>query len=258
MAVSVQIGCVLVLGYLGFLAVSIITVRYSSATPITPGLEIVDFSGLPPVAQRRFDQMDETIKAISFRPVFYLRHAASGNMTGYIRFYINDAARDTATYYVFLQKQVRRTYMKFYCEYQSDCRNGYTVITINGDRASIFKRGGNFVIQDCAGIDDPIRLYEMHEQKCIRLRIASEKLLPGQGRELEYILSALKKDLQTQVKNGYYVFDVAQDAYRLTWKGAVLFTLKIFHRSRWWDSGTALDERDANVHDASTASGSKN
>jgi hypothetical protein len=257
MAAIVLIGCLLIGIYLALLAFSIVTVHSGSTMAIEPKLEIIQWPDIPVVVQPYFRQLDETLEAVSFKPVFYLlylQHPASTELTGYIRFFVNDVDRDTAMVSVLLQKMDRRVSVKSYCEYLSDYRNGCDILTNNNSQPSIYNKKRSTLIQKYPKVADPVRLYEIHKHRCASLNIASEKTIPMKGHELDYILSALKKDIQMQVKNGFYVLDAVHNVYQLTWKGAILFTLKIFHFSRWWETGAAVDESDAGSGVASEGS----
>ncbi len=216
--------------YFILLIFSTIKVHSVQTTDVEPKIEIIELSDIPQDIILCFNKDDDDLGKILFESIFYLKYIFSKNLISYIRFYINYHESDTAMAVFFKQKINNKVNTISYYEYQSDFNNGYCILTNNSNQPSIFKRDSKIKIKKYQKVKDPIKLYDKHKQQCQLFKSTSYKTVPKKGDELNSIITAFKRDIQYQVTYGYYYLDKINNVYRLTWKGAIVHTFKIFTR----------------------------
>ncbi|MBN1782235.1 hypothetical protein JW948_13970 [bacterium] len=187
----------------------------------------MDPSGVPLDILRQFDVSDSLLRQVSFEPLFYVKYVPSENLTGHIRFYVNDHEKDTVMHVHFKQRTNSGIKTFSYYEFQSGFSDNFCVDTNNYNLPRIFKRGPKTAVYNHGGIKNPVELYEKHRVHTSSASNTAYKIIPNKGDAFKYIVDSLKEEIEEQVKFGYYYWDPASRLFRVTWKGAIIYTFNV-------------------------------
>ena len=100
------LGILLVLLFilLIWLITSIVQVHSSQSLDFDSQIKILDSIAIPKNIKAQFDSFDNVLRSILFEPIFYLEHTHLNDLTGYIRYYVNYAEKDTLMIVYFKQQ----------------------------------------------------------------------------------------------------------------------------------------------------------
>jgi hypothetical protein len=143
--------------------------------------------------------------------------------------WVNDETKDTANIAVIETKNIliNSITRTIFIEFISDYGNDREINTNNSGMPAIFKYHKNKTIIKIPGLNDPHKLYKIHNHIVNKLSPKGEKRLPEAGKEMEFMTDGLISELKRQQDFGIYKFDSSSNSFRLTWKGAVIMTFKL-------------------------------
>jgi hypothetical protein len=151
------------------------------------------------------------------------------NTDTYYSLWVNKETKDNALIAVIETKNtlINSIIRTIFIEYITDYGSGTEINTNNSGMPNIFKYLENKVIIKIPGLNDPQKLYKIHNKMLDKFAINSEKKLPEAGTEKEVMVDGLISELNRQEEYGYYKFDNITDKFLLTWKGATIMTFKL-------------------------------
>jgi hypothetical protein len=82
-------------------------------------------------------------------------------------------------------------------------------------------------------VDDPRRLCAIHQATFSSLRGDATTIKPDLDDPANYLRTEYQQDVARFAESGYYFLDSKRDAYRLTWKGAIMVTWKNLWPFKW-------------------------
>ena len=157
--------------------------------------------------------------------------------TAYIRLLVNQNAGDEAMC-VYSEIKVKNTkHIEKYVEFCSEFSSNKEISTNNSNMPAVFKQVPEKQVFKFPNISDLHRLYEIHTRETGKfVDKYSRKILPPKGRELERLTDSMIKDMERQVRMGYFYLDRPARVYRPTLKGAYFMTwdviLKLFDKKK--------------------------
>ena len=123
-----------------------------------------------------------------------------------------------------------------YVEFCTVMTDGNEVCTNNSSVISSFRTVPEKTVLQFPQVDDPVRLYTIHEKLLPQYANVVGKQLPLKGNEVEALCDSMAADCARQIETGYLYVDETGECYRPTWKGAFLMTWKqlppVSHRLR--------------------------
>ena len=76
-------------------------------------------------------------------------------------------------------------------------------------------------------------LYQIHEAAIARYASEGHRMLPDLANLTSYLRASTHEEFENWVEQGYYFLDEGEQAYRPTWKGAVLMGLRLSAPIKW-------------------------
>jgi hypothetical protein len=119
--------------------------------------------------------------------------------------------------------KMKGAYVEFFTRFQDEVR----VVTNNSTTLRVFAPVPGKTVVSVPQIDEADKLWRIH-QAVLRVHGSlANKVAPLEGTVLESLQKSLTREMTGQVEAGYYYLDEDADAYRPTWKGAILMTWKL-------------------------------
>jgi hypothetical protein len=121
-----------------------------------------------------------------------------------------------------------RALKTFYVEFISRFRDGALFQTQNSDQLSAFAPVAGRTTFRLPMVEEPARLYRLHQALVERERNSSGKILRVEeefkGDAAAYLAAGVVEELEGQVETGYFYRAPDGSSYRPTWKGVFIMT----------------------------------
>lgn len=174
-----------------------------------------------------FDRMTEALAREGFQPVVHAVWEPQATQPRYQMRAINRETREMALAVYARSGTAKNPVSIRYLEFNSVFRNGTQIDTSNYrhlTRMPPFREKKVFLFPQ---ITNPRQLLKLHRRVVSRYAGYEEAILPPRGEELEAMRQEVIRDCQRMARMGYLVHDEMENAYRPTWKGSILMTLRI-------------------------------
>jgi hypothetical protein len=102
-----------------------------------------------------------------------------------------------------------------------------SVTTGNSKTPSVFVRPRSKPVYRFPWIQDPVRLYQLHQQLILRDKAGLAKDVPPPGAEVERLLDGMRREMQDQLAPRILRLDASGNSYRPTLLGAFRMTWKL-------------------------------
>jgi hypothetical protein len=101
-------------------------------------------------------------------------------------------------------------------------------LNVNNFGLGVFAPAPGKITERFPGVTDPASLCRISRQLIRRHYGGTDVTPPDDGGDpAAYLTAAMRRELTNQVATGYYRWDEAGEAFRPTWKGALLMTWKL-------------------------------
>jgi hypothetical protein len=164
-------------------------------------------------------------------------HRDSPGLRGliYATILVNTRARQTARLCTVIVHNPRAPRVETFLIFRTDFTDGTRMITSNNKTRTIGphparNREGSMSFPE---IRDISVLHQIHEGAIARYASDGLRKLPELVDLLSYLRSSTKEEHEGWLESGYYFLDEQEQAYRPTWKGAVLMGLRISPPIKW-------------------------
>ncbi|UCH98562.1 MAG: hypothetical protein JSV88_17405 [Candidatus Aminicenantes bacterium] len=213
-----------------FLVIAPLMIHSKLRMPARPEFAPMDPGGCPAGVLEFFNLSTRELEKEGFTVVADAVQTETGslpNQTTYIRLLVNQKAGDAAMC-AYSEVKIQNTkQVEKYVEFCTEFSTNKEVSTNNSKMPTIFKKFPEKQLFQFPNIKDLHYLYEIHTRETGKfVDRFSRKILPPKGRELEHLSTSMTKDMERQVKMGYFYLDRSAHVYRPTLKGAYFMTWK--------------------------------
>ena len=192
-----------------------LTFRYKAK--VNP--QLVSLEALPNDVREFMTPRLPGITALGFQPVGYVSLGSiAPNTQAYMALLSNAQTLEWAD--VSLVKSP--TKMKGYIEFITHCSDESQVDTNTNSIAPVLFPSPTYHVFRFPQIKDAFTLYRAHRMVAQEKLGGSRAVLPGEGQELNELKRRLERYGPRQQERGYMYLERDGQAYRLTWKGAIL------------------------------------
>lgn len=219
-------------------------IRASHMTSAGDHFDPIEPAAMPTDVVNRAKIISEKLEAHGFRVVEHLYQSGQvTGTTGYVTLLRNEAAGDLASI-GHLQAQCGTTVIRadvvVFC---TEFEDGIKIGTSNVKSPGMWRSNPKHKAFKFPMIQDPVKLYFAHKTLTARFGSNAAPTLPREGRDVFCFNNAILEEYAKQVEYGYYYLDEDLNAFRPTWKGAVLMSWK--NTQPVFSLRTAVAERSA-------------
>lgn len=221
------LGGVFVLATLFPGIVNTILVHARQRHPAEPEMTTFEPETLSAEGSDFFARMTDALEGEGFEPVVHAVREPQAAQPRYQMLALNRETRDQALAVYMRSGSPKNPYSIRYLEFFTAFRTGTRLETRNSRHLSRMPPVREKKVYIFPQITNPRQLLKIHRRLIERYAAYEEAILPPMGEELESMRKEVIRDLQRMRHMGYLVHDEMENAYRPTWKGAILMTLRI-------------------------------
>lgn len=196
-----------------------------------PQFEPRSHGGLPPHVCQTFARDVPRYEALGFAVVGYfyrraLRRDESMELDLYMVLLRNDETGDFAQLLEIFAKGKKVSTSVGVRGFTAEFADGDALSTIATRQVMTFRPDPRNRIFRFPNVDDPRLLFRAHRKLLERHAPGRAAVLPSRGMEVAHLSHTETKVLRRQAEFGYFDFDEEADAFRPTWKGALVMTAR--------------------------------
>jgi hypothetical protein len=234
MWILLVLGVLILLPYLGGPVLIRLTLKQAAEPRLMPFP--LDDPTLPNAVAHAFQTVVERLRPAGFEPITGLGMPSQApNVKALVMLLVNRQAKDIAVAAVMYARTPGATpatsqLRTFYVELVSHFRNGSVVQTNNSSELTVFGPRPTHIVGRFPAVKDAGRLYRLHQGMVARSGLRDKVFRLDEefgGEAAAAVAASMVEELKAQVKTGYMYLSAGEDAYRPTWKGAVLMTWKL-------------------------------
>ena len=150
----------------------------------------------------------------------------TSNVNAYMACVVHRRNKETGTA-IFVHAPTAPAHSKLVLEFSTRFADQSSITTSNSRTPSVLSRADNKPVYKFPAVQDPLRLYHLHQQLVARDKPGFAKDIAPQGGEAARIVEGMQEDYRVQLQTGMLKLDYANKFYRPTLLGAFCMTWKL-------------------------------